>query len=182
MLKADPDIILFKEVQKGNREAFNALFNKYYQQLCRFCFHYVQSKDTTEEIVQDVFVNVWQNSAKTEIKISVAAWLYTLVKNHALNYLKKEKTRKKYEDNAIIEEEDKPAYDAEKFKNELEKSMQKLPEKCRLIFQLSKSEGLSYDEIAEYLGISKKTIENQMTIAFRKLKEMLLPAWNEIFS
>lgn len=181
-MKADQDILLFKEVQKGNRGAFNALFKKYYQPLCRFCYHHVSSKDVSEEIVQDVFVNTWENSAKTEIRISVAAWLYTLVKNHALNYLKKEKTRKKYEENASIEEENEPAYDTAKFKKELEKGMQKLPEKCRLIFQLSKSEGLSYDEIAEYLDISKKTIENQMTIAFRKLKETLLPSWNEIFN
>ncbi len=183
-VSSDPDILVYKQMQDGSREAFNILFKKYYSVLCRFCYRIFPSGDVCEEIVQDVFIKIWKDRDETDIKVSVASLLYTMTRNLAINKLRKEKTRKAYETSIDIEDEHGGAgsVNEKKFAEVLTQSMAVLPEKCKLIFQLGKLEGLTYDEIADYLGVSTKTVENQMSIAFKKLKAALMPKRDELYT
>jgi RNA polymerase sigma-70 factor, ECF subfamily len=177
---AEKDKILFSQVKQGDRKAFDLLFREYYIQLCRFAYSYMHSQNHSEEVVQNVFIKLWENRQKTNISTSFISYLYTAVKNQALNDLKKDYVRKHYESEYVNGQDD---YDQiefsdsgnSKIKIALKNATEMLPPKCREIFELSRADGLTYDEIADYLNISEKTVENQMGIAFKKLREILMP-------
>lgn len=180
-MASDEDIRLIQEIKKGDRNSFNILFEKYYVRLSRFALSYTKSKDLAEEAVQNMFVKIWCQRNHLEITTSVISYLFTAVKNQALNEIKKLMVRKNYE----AEYAEKPienisSLDEKSFKKEVDSAVDQLPEKCREIFILSRSDGLTYEEIAEYLNISKKTVDNQMGIAFKKLRELLKPVLSKI--
>ena len=180
----DSDILLFQNIVKGQREAFDALFRRYYQPLCRFASFFINDADDAEESVQMAFITLWENRADIVISRSLKAYMYQMVRNNALMLLRKTTTRKQYEQQFLtIQEADLPIEKGltdEEINNFVLKGLTVLPEKCRMIFTLSRYDGLTYDEIAEYLGVSPKTVENQMGIAFQKLREFLLPVWKKV--
>ena len=180
----DQDKILFLRVKQGDKPAFDILFNKFYVRLCRFAVSFTKSKELAEETVQNMFIKLWCQRDRIEIKTSVISYLFTAVRNQALNELKKTLIRKNYESEYISHIEtmnDNSSNVNEKnFKATLGKAMEQLPEKCREIFILCKNEGLTYDEIAEYLKISPKTVDNQMGIALKKLRELLKPVFEHL--
>jgi len=170
------DIDLFKQVKTGNENSFNLLFKKYYAPLCRFAVLFTKDNDNAEEIVQSFYVKLWQHRRTVKITSSVKSYLYTSVRNTALNFIKKEITRTNYE----LSYDDNKESSREEMKNEdfnmiYEKAVKSLPTRTKEVYILSKNEGLSYGEIAEYLHISAKTVENNMGIAFKKLREFLMP-------
>ena len=171
------DIDLYKRIQKGNEYAFDMLFKKYYAPLCRFALMFTKDNDNAEEIVQSFFVKFWQQRKKLIINSSVKSYLYTSVRNTALNYIKKEQTRSIYEKNYEISETESETINIgnENFNKIYIKAVEHLPDRTKQVFILSKNEGLSYNEIAEYLQITAKTVENNMGIAFKKLREFLMP-------
>ncbi len=180
----DSDILLFQNIVKGQREAFDALFRRYYQPLCRFANFFINDADDAEESVQMAFITLWENRADIVISRSLKAYMYQMVRNNALMLLRKTTTRKQYEQQFLtIQEADLPIEKGltdEEINNFVLKGLTVLPEKCRMIFTLSRYDGLTYDEIAGYLGVSPKTVENQMGIAFQKLREFLLPVWKKV--
>ena len=183
-MTADQDKILFLQIGQGNKSAFDTLFEKYYTRLCRFAYSFTKSVELAEEAVQNTFVKLWLQRNSIEITTSVVSYLFTAVRNHALNELKKITVRRSYEseyaENKTVEYLVGQNIKEGKFRNSVNKAVERLPEKCREIFQLSRNDGLTYDEIAEYLKISKKTVENQMGIAFKKLREILKPVLSQI--
>ena len=171
------DLDIFKQIKKGNKNAFDVLFKKYYAPLCRFAVLFTKNNDNAEEIVQSFFVKLWQQRKNLKINSSVKSYLYSSVRNTALNYIKKEQTRSNYEE---IYEDQKDKFESIKPENEdfnkiFIKAVEQLPDRTKQVFILSKNEGLSYTEIAEYLEITAKTVENNMGIAFKKLREFLMP-------
>lgn len=182
-LDTDKDIFLFQKVTQGQKDAFDSLFRKYYQPLCRFSNLFINDGDEAEEAVQATFITLWENRTSIKIEKSVKAYLYQIVRNNALMLIRKVNTRKQYEQqftelqDADIAE--KPLTDDE-INNLVLKGLSVLPEKCRTIFSLSRYDGLTYEEIAEYLEISPKTVENQMGIALQKLREYLTPLWKKL--
>ncbi|MFO7656580.1 MAG: RNA polymerase sigma-70 factor [Bacteroidales bacterium] len=178
-MAADEDKILFDFIKQGNKPAFDTLFNKYYVRLCRFAMSFTRTKDLAEETVQDTFIKIWCQRADLDITTSVVSYLFTAVKNHAFNEVKKAGIRRNHEaayaGKTESEAQKSPAINESNFRVAVGKAMMQLPQKCREIFQLCKNDGLTYDEIAEYLNISAKTVENQMGIAFKKLRELLKP-------
>ena len=172
------DLELFNRIKHRDRAAFDALFRKYYTALCRFSFTTCLSHEDAEESIQDMFVNLWEKAPVIHIETSVKAYLYTSARNYTLNNIKKQQTElrylNEYSENAESYEPDHKQSDAE-IAGMIQSGVNLLPEKCREIFILSKQEGLTYEEIASYLDISEKTIENQMGIALRKLREHLRP-------
>lgn len=186
LLNINDDKQIFALVAKGDKNSFDMLFRKYYPQLVRFAIGYTKDGSEAEEIVQDVFVKVWENAAKMNIETSVIAYLYASVRNHSLNFIKHEKTKKKYEqEESILPKSDdiplEDKVDMNLFRIILGKALENLPSKCREIFEMAKFEGLSYDEIADYLQVSEKTVENQMGIALKKIRESLLPFMNRFY-
>ncbi len=185
-LKKNEDQLLFTQIKKGNKQAFDTLFRKYYTQLVRFSIGYLHNGVIAEEMVQDVFIKVWENAARIDIDTSLLAYLYRSVRNQSLNYIKHLEIKKKYEKEQLevaplSDESAAGNVNLSYFKKALAIAVSNLPEKCRQIFEMAKFEGLSYDEIAEYLQVSGKTVENQMGIALKKLRESLSPHVNQIF-
>ena len=172
-----------KELFPDSPQAFEKLFSQYYQELCRYCIRYVKQEEVAEEVVQDVFIKLWQRIKPFEVKTSIRAYLYTSVKNSSLNYLKSQFARQQFEEHdtshkqlQIDNTQESLAY--EELLNLVTEGVEKLPEQCRTIFEMSRSGGYTYQEISKQLNISPKTVENQMGIALKKLKEYLRTYWD----
>lgn len=169
-------------IKQGDEKAFKALFHHHYPGLYRYCRTYIFEKETAEELVQDVFIHLWENRQSLIIKHSLSAYLHASVKNKALNYLKSKYARQKAItiDDSTVELEaqtlDSPP-DQEKLYRLAQEGIQQLPERCRIIFTLSRQAGLTYDEIAEELSISKESVKSQIKIALQKLRRYLNEHW-----
>lgn len=171
--------ILFNALKKSDKEAFDILFRNYYPTLCRFALTITRSEANAEEAVQDVFVRLWDTRQRLNTAISIKSYLFKSTYNQCLWQLKKEQTRVKYENEYVILLPDNlPSDEAENweaFRPVIQTAVNQLPDKCRQIFLMRRYEGLTNSEIAEYLNISIKTVENQLTIAINKLRTELKP-------
>jgi RNA polymerase sigma-70 factor (ECF subfamily) len=173
----DKDSDVFQKVQSGDQKAFEMLFRKYYVQLCHYAFKYVHNQADAEELVQDAFVYFWENRENISLSHSVHSYLYQSVKNKGLNKIRNEKRRRGHlevirnESTDVIEQES--TFYAEELKEKLYAALEKLPDRCKLIFQMSRIEGLKHKEIADKLAIKSKTVENQIGIALKQLKKYL---------
>jgi RNA polymerase sigma-70 factor, ECF subfamily len=159
-----------------NEKQFEMLFKSQYVGLVKFAQRYVDEVETAEELVQDVFVNIWSNLEDIHIQSTIQSYLFGSVRNAALNYLKHQKVVSKYADNQrmyVDNSEHVDFLELDELKNRLAEAMNKIPEKCREIFELNRFEGKRYKEIAAELGISLKTVENQMGKALKILREEL---------
>lgn len=160
-----------------NERTFEVVFKNYYSQLCAFAYQYLNDHDQAEEIVQEVFSNVWQKSSDIEIKTSVNSYLYGAVRNACLNYIKHQSIVRKHE----AYEKQRSDFlsidflELDELQEEIDKALNKLPEKCREIFEMSRFEEKKYREIADELGISIKTVETQMARALKVMRATLEP-------
>ncbi len=178
-----PDNYLIKEIQQGNKTAFDKLFFKYYKPLYRFALHFCNNAIIAEESVQHTFIKVWQNKSKTSFNNDIGKILFAYTKNEVIDEIRKVNTRKKYEENIISEinsDENIEEDNKNRIKAIIETAIEQLPPKAKEIFRLAKQEGLSIKEIAQHLKISNKTVENQLTIAYKKLRQYLEPFKNQL--
>ena len=165
-----------KGIKNGNEFSFESLFNAYCQRLINFSRRYVQEKEIAENIVQDLFVNLWINRKKLDHTKSIKSYLFTAVKNNSYKYLRHLNVERSY---SLLKSEEgvehNPQSSIEVFEKneEVKQVIEKLPDKCREIFVMSKFDNLKYSEIANILGISIKTVETQMGRALKKLRENL---------
>lgn len=162
---------------QGDQRVFGEFFRDHYARLCTFAHSFVKDPDEAEEVVQQVFIQLWEKRLHVDIQLSVQAYLFRAVRNSCLNKIRHEQVRRAYADEQQALAAESPSASGLAFKNELQeqiyKAIEKLPEQCRLIFRLSRYEELKYAEIAEQLGISVKTVENQMGKALRILRNEL---------
>ena len=170
------DYKLVKSLKKGDLYAFDQLFSKYSKRLYYFAKGYLGSKEDAEGLVQEVFLLVWDKRKELKEHLSFNAFLYTVTYNAIRKYFRKKAREKKYLDKFLEDydgKHNKTVTDIE-YNNLLElanKAIEKLPEKRKLIFQLSRHEGLTNLEIARRLNISKKTVENQIHSALKFLRK-----------
>lgn len=169
-LHTDSELLI--KIKNNDTNALNILFKRYFSVLCYFSFQFVKSRDLTEEVVSDVFLNIWLKRGSIVIKSSLKAYLFTAVRNQSINYMKKKDYH--FEELEIVDKEGKiSSLRADDFliykdlENEIENIVQKLPEKRQLIFRMNRFEGLSYKEISEILSISINTIQNHMVKAVK---------------
>ncbi|TDQ18271.1 RNA polymerase sigma-70 factor (ECF subfamily) [Algoriphagus boseongensis] len=172
------DHLVFSAIRTGDISSFEMLFKTHYSPLCRFAQSYLQDSEDAEEIVQSTFIGFWEKRESIAIDTSLKAYLYRSVRNACLNELKRQKVRKLHADEIVKDgEPQSEASDQIAMKQELEVKIQeaisKLPEQCQLIFRMSRFEELKYQEIADQLGLSIKTVENQMGKALRIMREQL---------
>ncbi len=181
------ELFIFKRMVEGDKAAFHFFFEKYYADLCNLINFYVRDPVISEEIAQDIFIGFWEKREDIKINASVKAYLFKACKNKSLNYLRNEKRKLNiHEKLAKVAEtnyDELPGsnMDANYLREIINKSVNSLPEKCREIFILAKEENLTYKEIANRLGLSVKTVENQMGKALKLLRELLRPYYNELF-
>ena len=131
--------------------------------------------DTSRSIVQEVFINLWVKREKIEVAVTLKAYLYSMVKNRCIDYLRKEKVTAEISP-SVESLKQIPFHDLveeAELNDCINKAINLLPEKCREVFMLCRFEGLKYYEIAQKLNISLKTVEMQMGIALKKLREYL---------
>lgn len=177
--------LLLAQLAKGDHASYQKLFYTYYSDLCRFCIRYVRIHEVSEEIVQDVFIYLWEKREVINISISFKSYLYTAVRNKSINYLKLQLPKDQVKED-IDNFEIAGTYNVEseitfkELSQKVNEAIDSLPTKCKAIFILSRESGHTYREIAEKLGISIKTVENQMVIALRKLREHLSPYWENL--
>lgn len=154
-----------------------SLFRDHYSRLCNYANILLSDKDESEEVVQQLFVQVWEKKESMEITSSLQAYLFRSLRNSCLNKIKHNKVRRNYAEEVIsLSKDSEPAshitYQSE-LQEQIAMAINGLPEQCRLIFKLSRFENLKYAEIAEQLNISVKTVENQMGKALRVMRERL---------
>lgn len=170
---------LINRLRSRDEAAFEQVFKQYYKSLHAYAFTLVKEEAVAEEIVQNVFYKLWERSEGLNISSTVAAYIYRAVHNEALNHLKHLKVRSRHQLYVSHRTESYTDSTTKKLQlKELEKrlhaALNELPEGCRTVFQLSRFEELRYSEIAETLGISIKTVENQMGKALKLLRAKLL--------
>lgn len=176
MLLSDQEIV--DALHANDKGVFEQAFRFYYQRLCNYACNIVDDMDEAEEVVQQLFLNVWEKRMQIEINTSLKSYLYRAAHNACLNKLKQTKVRKLYADEQIQITGTGYEHTSQTIlKTELEKQIDKaintLPEQCRLVFKLSRFEEMKYAEIATHLGISIKTVENHMGKALKIMREQL---------
>lgn len=164
-------------LRRGDEAAFDVMFRRWYEPLCGYASRLTDGDmDEAEDLVQQVFVKLWEQRERLDITWSIKAYLYKTVHNAALNRLRAANTRSKYlETNAAQLENANVTPDdtASELHERLQKALDLLPPQCRHVFELSRFEELKYREIADQLGISIKTVETQMGKALRILRLQL---------
>ena len=161
-------------LKKGDTGAFKTIFETYYQRLFAFAYKYVENRFAAEEIVENVLIILWQKRDKIDKIDSLKSYLYTMVRNSSIDFLKKEKKFERFDiekhdsvtmmDRFIIEEETHAI---------LFQALETLPLKCRRVFELSCLDGVKYKDIAEDLQISINTVKSQRNRAIQLLKQHL---------
>ena len=167
---------LLKRISRNNDElAFRQLYELFTPGLLRFSFSFLKKKELSEEVVSDVFFNVWVHRRKMQDIENIKAYLFTSTRNTALNCLNKEKRQKaiQLDDLSVPLQIDEICPESELISKELKEAIGRaidhLPERCKLIYSLAKIDQLKYKEIAQILDISVKTIDHQVTIAIKKI-------------
>jgi RNA polymerase sigma-70 factor (ECF subfamily) len=181
----DIKILLHRISNNGDEIAFQELFELYVHGILRFSNSILRNKELSEEVVSDVFFNLWVHRAKLDKIENLKAYIFTSVRNTSLNYLNKEKREKaiSLEDisvslpiNEICPES---VLISKELKEAIGRAIDHLPERCKLIYSLAKIEQLKYKEIAQILDISVKTIDHQLTIAIKKIGDEIQAYLNE---
>ncbi|HVU85341.1 MAG TPA: RNA polymerase sigma-70 factor [Puia sp.] len=158
-----------------DQQAYKELFTSLYSYLFQFTKTLVKSKEPAEEIISDVFIKVWEKRKELEKIENLKLYLYVSTRNHAYNYLDKQKNNATNPLDDVQAEFTSVYFDPEQLLitadmlARIQKAIDQLPPRCKMIFKLTKEDGLKYREVAELLNISIKTVENQLAIAVEKI-------------
>lgn len=174
---ANQDEKLVKGLCEGKRHIFELVFRTYYSPLCRYAMHYLHDPSEAEEVVQDMFCKLWMKHAELEINTSLRSYLFKATKNHCINFIEHAKVQVKYRQYLGFQIKNPSVtpsgIEEKEMKRRISDILSMLPEKRREIFELSRFEGLRYQEIAERLNISTKTVEAQISKALDFLRKGL---------
>jgi RNA polymerase sigma-70 factor (family 1) len=167
-------------VYRDDVKAFEALFKSHYAGLTLFANKFLNNLQVSEEIVSDSLTHLWANRETLTFSTTITGYLYKMVQNKSLNYLKHQKIENEYvnyliKNNLISEmpDHDTDPYQEKEVAAQIKIAINSLPERCRQVFILSRFEYLKNREIAERLDISQNTVERQITIALDKLRKSL---------
>jgi len=177
MAKVDDDYLL-RKLKEGDIHALEVIYKGYYANLCRYLSLIFKDQVPVEQIADDIFMYIWEHHESLEIRTSLESYLYTAGKYKALNKIRDLRRREEiYNDfgnsQAIMTNSPEFVLELTELHDMIEKAIETLPERCQKIFRLSREEDLSYAEIAEILNISISTVENQISIALKKVRAFL---------
>ena len=171
------DSEILEQLSQDSEKAFELIFTKYHVELFWYVMKYVRLKAVAEEIVHDVLLYIWEHRHHLIIAKSLKSYLFTAAKHKSLDYLKSSYAKQSYQDDFPegLKAEVSPdsLLEQEELKKLIQAGIEQLPERCRLIYRLSRTNGLPYKEIASHLNISPKTVEAQMGIALQRLRNYL---------
>jgi len=183
--KSDDDLL--HAFQSGNKNAYEVIYNRYWHILFRFSLKMLQDEAAAKDVVQEVFTTFWIKISEVSIRPPLAAFLYTLTRNKILDMIKHSKVELKYLDslkNVMQFSDPVPhrMYVEKELHHQIEREIKNLPEKMRIIFEMSRKDYKSNQQIAEELNIAKKTVKNQISNAVRILKAKLGDSINVFIS
>ena len=164
---------------QGDEATYERVYKQYFQSLYAYAYSIIEDDMQAEEIVQQLFLKIWEKKENIHIETSLQAYLYKSVYFQSLNYIKHLKVRNEHQKHTVFQMKQSPAeqagqqLDLKLLESRFRKALSDLPEQCRTVFQLSRFEELKYREIAEQLGISIKTVETQMGKALKLLRHEL---------
>ncbi|WP_017258153.1 RNA polymerase sigma-70 factor [Pedobacter arcticus] len=173
------EINLIYQINTGNELVFEKVFKQYFKALQNYAYTILNDLDIAEEMVQNVFLKIWEKREKLPQDALIGSYLYKSVYHESLNWLRHEKVKRSHQQHTLysMKDETDNAENHIKMKQleeQLQKALNKLPQQCRTIFQMSRFDELRYREIAAELGISIKTVENQMGKALRLMRLKLV--------
>lgn len=171
------DTELLSLLTTDGESAIDLIFRKYYSFLCQSVYRIISDKQITEDLAQEVFYELWRKREQLKINSSLKAYLKRAALNKALNYIRDQKIdfRNAPEKEGLTSKEATIIQElaANNLQQEIDQAIDSLPEKCRLVFVLSRYEEMSYQQIADHLDISIKTVENQISKALKSLRKAL---------
>ncbi len=171
---------LLIKIGNGNHIAFNKLFTEYYPQVRFFLFGFIKDMNEASDLAQDIFIKIWLNRDSLQEVNNFKSYLFRSAKNAVLNYFEHTLVKQHYQEKALHNATLQPCYQniiednlyAVELEILLDIAVEKMPERQKEIFKLSRKEGLSNDEIADLLHINKRTVENYITKALRELRKI----------
>ena len=167
---------IWQSIQAKDRQVFERYFKEHFKFFYLSAWKYLKDSALSEEAVNDVFVRLWQDSGKLEIRSSLRSYIYRAVVNRCLNELDKNKRDRRDRKEATRGVEEAVEYkdmEDNELKIRLYKAIDQLPEQCQKVFRMSRFEELKQQEIADKLGISIKTVKNHITLALQQLHKVL---------
>jgi len=166
-------------IANGDQKKFRQLMELTSDELLWFAIGYLKHKEISEEIVSDVYVNIWNNRSQLEGIINLKSYLFTSVRNGCLSHLRKVKNEKIIYLDSVSEfsfihvEGHEDSMIEKEIIEQIYAAIETLPCKCKLVFTLAKINGLKYREIAEVLDITEKTVNNHLVLAVKRITELL---------
>jgi RNA polymerase sigma-70 factor (ECF subfamily) len=169
---------ILNKIRRGDIYAFETLFHRFYPGMCHYAKSLVKKDDISEEIVQDVFYNIWKNRVNFRLTSGWQNYLYRAVYNNSLKFIKKSKREIRMDDHHIYDSNNKVLDPSEELlyselTENIDEVLERLPERTRQIFLMNRFDGFTYREIAEKLSISIKTVEANMGKALRIFRTSL---------
>jgi RNA polymerase sigma-70 factor (ECF subfamily) len=174
---------LIEGIRAGDSDAFNMMFRSYYSMLYHIARGILRDEGWAEEVVQDVFIKIWESGEKLSINTSLSAYLMTMTRNRCFDYLRAQARQLKTISIHNLEVQEElhrygfAGFDEELFSDrteiKLKKALEQLPPQCGEIFKLNRFEGFSIREIADKLHLSISTVKTQITRALQKLRDAL---------
>ncbi len=171
------EIKVCESIRNGDKHAFESVFKTYYKILCSYANQIIADSDNSEEIVQEMFFQLWQKKEFLFIETSLKSYLFRAVHNSCLNYIKHNKIKLAYSSSYLHQNETSGSQylldESEELRVLIGKAVEKLPPERKKVFMMIRYEERKYQEVADILGISVKTVENQMGKAMQFLREAL---------
>lgn len=172
-----------ESLKKGNHEAFESIFLAYFPKVKYYINGFVKSVDVAEDLTQNVFLKIWENHTSFTVTAKglkgLDSYVYTIAYRQTIDYIRSKQIRESfYNDeqldvykNLLVDTEEE--YIAEETKLLIEMEIESMPERQQIIYKMSRNEGVSNDKIAEQLEISKRTVENQLSLAMKKIRKII---------
>ena len=168
---------MIKGIRAGKENTYAMLFDRFYRPLSVFASNYTDDLETAKEIVQDLFVSIYENRKSLVITTSLKSYLFQSVRNRCLNHIKHIQVERKHLQQVFQDQESTEDLNAKIEETELEyrifQIISELPPKCQEIFRMSRVKGIKNKEIADHLHISIRTVETQISNALKALREKL---------
>ncbi|NQX41928.1 RNA polymerase sigma-70 factor, ECF subfamily [Pedobacter steynii] len=167
----------FRENRENSVTVFSQLYRHYFKRLFMTALKVVRDEYLAEEVIQDVFLRLWENEDKFHLISEFEKYLYRSVANESLNKLRNQKTQSKHYDHlskASRSDFVENFLEEEELKMKIAKAVETLPSQCKTVFKMSRYQGMKYRKIAEELNISEKTVEGHMVKALKILRNHLL--------
>ena len=174
-LKKHTDTELFDLVKEGNAMAFAEIYDRYWALLYKHAYRLIKDQDLAQDVVQEVFVSLWDKINAIDLQFSINSYLYTAVRNKVLNLIQRDKVKNNYIEsfaNFVASSEAITDYRLRErlLKEKIEKEVAALPSKMRQLFEMSRIKNMSHKQIAEELNLSDKTVKKQMSNAIKILR------------